>query len=155
MSVHSEIRVVRAAGDRLGDELVSLTPEQWDLPGACGVWTVGEVVAHLTQWADAYADLIRHALTEDVLATPAPPVLPYAVRAARYAEEAKAYRRELGDGLLDAYVRSQRQLVDRFERVMPTTCSYSRRRCCASSSSSSTATASRSIRRGTSPRTRC
>ena len=41
MSVQSQIEVVRAAGDRLSDELARLTSEQWDLPGACGVWTVG------------------------------------------------------------------------------------------------------------------
>lgn len=119
MSPRSQIEVVRPAGERLGDELASLTPEQWDLPGACGVWTVGEVVAHLAQWADAYAGLIRQALAEDVRANAAPPVLPYAIRSARYAEEAKAYRRELGAGLLDAYVRSQRKLLEQLERVQP------------------------------------
>ncbi len=118
MSVRSEIEVVRVAGERLGTELATLAPEQWDLPGACGVWTVGDVVAHLAQWADAYADLIRDALA-DAEATPAPPVLRYAVRAARYAEEAKAYRRALGAGLLGAYLRSQQGLLARFERVQP------------------------------------
>ena len=111
-SPRSQIGVVRAAGKRLGDELASLTPEEWDLPGACGVWTVGEVVAHLAQWAGAYADLIGQALAGDVQVMDTSPVLPYAIRAARYAEEAKAYRRELGAGLLGAYVRSQRELVD-------------------------------------------
>jgi uncharacterized protein (TIGR03083 family) len=117
MSVGSQIDVVRTAGDWLGDELARLTPEQWDLAGACGVWTVAEVVAHLTQWADAYADLIRQALTEDVRVLAVPPVLPYAIRAARYADEAKAYRRELDDGLLAAFVRSQRALLDQLESV--------------------------------------
>jgi uncharacterized protein (TIGR03083 family) len=119
MSVRSRIDVVRAAGSWLGDELATLTPQQWDLSGACGVWTVGEVVAHLTQWADAYADLIRQALADDVQAMGAPPVLPYAIRSARYAEEAKAYRRELGEGLLSAFTRSQRDLLGQFERVKP------------------------------------
>jgi uncharacterized protein (TIGR03083 family) len=119
MSVRSEIEVVQVAGARLGDELATLPPEQWDLPGACGVWTVGEVVAHLAQWADAYADLVRRALADDAEATPAPAPLPYAVRAARYAEEAKAYRGALGADLLDAYRRSQRRLLDQFERVGP------------------------------------
>jgi len=76
-------------------------------------------VAHLAQWADAYADLIRHALADDAEPAPAPPVLPYVIRSARYAEEAKAYRRALGAGLLDAYRRSQQDLLDRFERVQP------------------------------------
>ena len=119
LSARSKIDVVRAAGDRLGDELASLTPEQLELPGACGVWTVVEVVAHLAQWAGAYADLIRQALADDVQPADAPPFLPYTVRAARYAEEAQAYRRDLGSGLLDAYVRSQRDLLDQFERVQP------------------------------------
>ena len=119
LSARRRIDVVRAAGDRLGEELASLTPEQLELPGACGVWTVAEVVAHLAQWAAAYADLTRQALAGDVQATAAPPVLPYAVRAARYAEEAQSYRRDLGAGLLDAYLRSQRELLDQFELVQP------------------------------------
>ena len=70
MGVRSQIEVVRVAGDRLGDELARLTPEQWDLPGACGVWTVGEVVAHLTQWADAYRAFIEAQLISQLASNP-------------------------------------------------------------------------------------
>ena len=35
---------------RFMDTLQGLTPEQMMMPGACGIWSVKDVVAHLTAW---------------------------------------------------------------------------------------------------------
>lgn len=36
-----------------------LTESQWDLPGACGTWSVKDIVAHLTAYELAIADVLK------------------------------------------------------------------------------------------------
>ena len=59
MRIPSEIKVLRSAVAGLRAELGTLTPAEWETPGACGVWSVAEVIAHLAWGADLYAGLIR------------------------------------------------------------------------------------------------
>lgn len=116
MRIPSEIKVARAAAEGLCAELATLTPAEWETPGACGVWTVAEVVAHLTWATGMYVDVIRQALAGVEAAAPA---LPYAERAALIARTAQERRRELGDGLLAAFTTNVQALLARFESLAP------------------------------------
>jgi uncharacterized protein (TIGR03083 family) len=120
MTIASEISVARAATERLHRDLSTLTPIEWELPGACGIWSVAEVAAHLAWGADIYADGIRRGLQGDS-EPPAGfvPIPEYGARAARTASQATAYRRERGERLLEAYETSGRALVELFESVGP------------------------------------
>lgn len=41
---------LRTARSNLLDAIDGLTPEQMRMPGACGIWAVKDVLAHLTAW---------------------------------------------------------------------------------------------------------
>ncbi|MFN8633913.1 MAG: maleylpyruvate isomerase N-terminal domain-containing protein [Chloroflexota bacterium] len=118
MSVQSDREAVRATTAWLHDELAALTPERWETPGACGVWSVAEVVAHLDWGARVYADAIQRALAG--ISEPPPDsgaIADYAARAAWFAQTAKRLRLELGDRLLDAYAESGQTLSELFGRL--------------------------------------
>jgi uncharacterized protein (TIGR03083 family) len=120
MTVASKISVVREATGRLYGELATLTPEEWETPGACGVWSVAEVGAHLVWGAELYVEAIRRALAGISEPPPDSGAIPhYETRAAWFAEKSKSYRRELGDGLLAAYQSSGQALVELFESLSP------------------------------------
>ena len=34
-----------------------LAPEQWEIPGACGVWSIKDIVAHLASYELVLADI--------------------------------------------------------------------------------------------------
>ena len=116
--IPSEIKVTRAAAEGLRAELATLTPAEWETPGACGIWSVAEVVAHLAWDMGLYADVIRSELAGD---TPreAAPVLPYAERKVWIAKEAQELLRELGDGLLAAFDERAQALLTIFESLAP------------------------------------
>ena len=81
---------------------------------------MAEVAAHLVWGAELYAELIRRALAGN----PEPPAdsgagVDRTARDAVFAGIGATYRRELGDGLLDAFSTSGRSLVDLFESLQP------------------------------------
>ena len=119
--IPSEIKVLRSAVAGLRAELGTLTPAEWETPGACGVWSVAEVVAHLAWSADLYAGLIRRELAGETAGVgEAESVLPYAERAAYFAKTAQEYRRELDDDLLAAFAANGEALLSLFESLSPT-----------------------------------
>ena len=118
--IPSQVTVARGATEWLRDQLSTLTPEQWQAPNACGVWSVADVAAHLVWVADLYRDGIRRALGGDVEPSrdvTAPTNAP--TRHAEIAEIASAYRRELGDQVLDRFSRANLRLVELFEGLAP------------------------------------
>lgn len=120
MRIPSEIKVLRSAVAGLRTELATLTPAEWETPGACGVWNIAEVVAHLAWVADLYVGLIRRTLVAETPDTDeTAPALPYAERAAYIAKSAQEYRRELGDGLLSAFGTKAEVLLSLFESLRP------------------------------------
>jgi uncharacterized protein (TIGR03083 family) len=115
-----QVKVARGATEWLRDELSTLTPEQWQTPNACGVWSVADVAAHLVWVADLYSDGIRRALADDV--EPSRDVTAPTNASTRHAEIAEiafAYRDELGDQVLDRFSRANLQLVELFEGLAP------------------------------------
>ncbi len=120
MRIPSQVKVARATSEWLYQELSTLTPEQWETSGACGVWSVAEVVAHLVWVADLYSDGIRRALAGDTsppAGAGAPP--DRATLHAQIAEIAAARHRALGGGVLDTYQETSLTLLDLFEGLTP------------------------------------
>ena len=119
--VSSQVNAARAATDWLRAELPTLTPQDWQTPNACGIWTVAEVAAHLVWAADLYCDAVCRALVDDVgtprqLAVPESPT----VTQTRMAEIASTYWQTLGDGVRDALMSRAQAPVALFERLVPT-----------------------------------
>jgi uncharacterized protein (TIGR03083 family) len=119
--ISSEVSAARVATEWLGATLPALTPEDWQTPNACGIWSVADVGAHLVWVTDLYADAVRRALADDVgppkdLVVPESP----AVMHARMAEIAFMYRQNLGDGVGGALTSRAPVLVALFERLAPT-----------------------------------
>jgi uncharacterized protein (TIGR03083 family) len=118
MTIADEIAVVRTSTEQLHATLAALTPEQWETPGACGVWSVAEVVAHLTWGATLYQDLVRQALDGDGSPESEPPApVDRSAMHASFARIAADYRQELGDRLLDAFAESGLALAAMFATV--------------------------------------
>ena len=63
------VEAVRIEAIRLADFLTGMDPNDWSQGSACPEWEVGDVVAHLTQGANAWVDFIGRALERD----PGPP----------------------------------------------------------------------------------
>ena len=40
--------------------LAAVPPEQWETPGVCGVWSVKNIVAHLTSFEAVLVDVLAH-----------------------------------------------------------------------------------------------
>src|SRR3954465_15788705 len=101
--ISTQVNAARAATEWLCAALPALTPEDWQTPNACGIWSVADVGAHLVWVTDLYADAVLRALADDVgppkdLVVPESPTVMHA----RMAEIAIMYRQNLGDGVGDA-----------------------------------------------------
>jgi uncharacterized protein (TIGR03083 family) len=64
------VALINTEADQLQDFMASLAPEEWSRLSACTGWTVGDVVAHLTQGAQTWSDTITRAVAGD--STPPP-----------------------------------------------------------------------------------
>jgi uncharacterized protein (TIGR03083 family) len=120
MKIPSQVKVARATVDWLRQELATLTLEQWELPNACGTWSVAEEVAHLVWVSELYADGIRRGLEGDVSVPPDKAMsAEYAERAKQIERVAVEYRQQLGDSLCDTFSRVSNTLLSLFERLEP------------------------------------
>jgi uncharacterized protein (TIGR03083 family) len=118
--ISAEVNAARAATEWLRAALPTLTPEDWQTPEACGIWSVAEVAAHLIWVADLYSDAVLRALVDDVgpprqLVVPESP----AVMPTRMAEIASIYHQDLGDGVGGALMSRAQVPVVLFERLAP------------------------------------
>src|SRR5712691_4168784 len=106
------IALISAEASQLQDFLAGLRPEEWSRSSACAGWTVGDVVAHLTQGARTWSEAITRARAGDFNPPPGqPPLRPGERGSAATAQRAIDFRQEMGkDALLHAFVDGYQQL---------------------------------------------
>lgn len=95
------VELISAEASQLQDFLVGLNLEAWSRPSACAGWTVGDVVAHLTQGARTWSEAITRARAGDFNPPPGqPPLRPGERGSAATAQRAIDFRQEMGDAAL-------------------------------------------------------
>jgi len=106
------IELSSAEASQLQDFLAGLSPEEWSRPSACAGWTVGDVVAHLTQGARTWGEAITRARAGDFNPPPGqPPLRPGERGSAATAQRAIDFRQEMGeDALVHAFADGYQQL---------------------------------------------
>jgi uncharacterized protein (TIGR03083 family) len=106
------IELIGAEASQLQDFLAGLSPEEWSRPSACAGWTVGDVVAHVTQGARTWSEAIVRARAGDFNPPPGqPPLRPGERGSAATAQRAIDFRQEMGkDALVHAFVDGYQQL---------------------------------------------
>jgi uncharacterized protein (TIGR03083 family) len=106
------IELINAEASQLQDFLAGLDTEEWSRPSACTGWTVGDVVAHVTQGARTWGEAITRARAGD-FNPPAgqPPLRPGERGSAATAQRAIDFRQEMGEhALLHAFADGYQQL---------------------------------------------
>ena len=106
------IELSSAEASQLQDFLAGLSPEEWSRPSACSGWTVGDVVAHVTQGARTWCEAITRARAGDFNPPPGqPPLRPGERGSAATAQRAIDFRQGMGDAaLLQAFVSDYQRL---------------------------------------------
>jgi len=106
------IELVRAEASQLQNFLAGLRPEEWSRPSACAGWTVGDVVAHLTQGARTWREAITRARAGDSNPPPGQPPLRAGERgSAATAQRAIDFRQGMREAtLLQAFVSDYQRL---------------------------------------------
>src|SRR5712691_7125351 len=106
------IALISAEASQLQDFLAGLRPEEWSRSSACAGWTVGDVVAHLTQGARTWGEAIVRARAGASNPPPGqPPLRPGERGSAATAQRAIDFRQEMGDqALLQAFVSDYQRL---------------------------------------------
>jgi uncharacterized protein (TIGR03083 family) len=95
------VELISAEASQLQDFLAGLRPEEWSRPSACAGWTVGDVVAHLTQGARTWGEAITRARAGDFNPPPGqPPLRPGEHGSAATAQRAIDFRQGIGDAAL-------------------------------------------------------
>jgi uncharacterized protein (TIGR03083 family) len=111
-TVAERIEILKAEYQRLEHYLHTLPPEDWQHPSTCDQWTVADVIAHLTVGSRSHATWITEALsTESVTPERLPRRSNQRVDAAAFAQRVMAWRQELGNHLLSAFVTASRALA--------------------------------------------
>jgi uncharacterized protein (TIGR03083 family) len=112
------IGLIRAEASQLRNFVAGLDPEAWSRPSACAGWTVGDVLAHLTQGAGTWSEAITRAIAGDASAPPGQPLLRPGERGSEAtAQRAVAFRQATGQEALlhafaDGYQRLHHILLD-------------------------------------------
>src|SRR5437870_12984421 len=106
------IGLISAEVSHLRDFLANLDTEAWSRPSACAGWTVGDVVAHLTQGARTWSAAITRARAGDCNPPPGqPPLRPGERGSAATAQRAIDFRQGMGEAvLLQAFVSDYQRL---------------------------------------------
>jgi uncharacterized protein (TIGR03083 family) len=106
------IEAISTEASQLQHFLAGLSPEGWSRPSACAGWTVGDVVAHLTQGAGTWRDAITRAMAGDFAPPPGqPPLRPGQRGSEATAQRAIDFRQRMGeDALLRAFTDGYQQL---------------------------------------------
>jgi uncharacterized protein (TIGR03083 family) len=108
---------ISSEASHLRDFLASLDTEAWSRPSACAGWTVGDVVAHLTQGASTWSATITRAIAGDANQPPGEQTLRPGERGSEVtAQRAIAFRQGMGEAELlhaftDAYQRLHQGLL--------------------------------------------
>ena len=113
------IDVLSFEASQLWDFMARLGQEGWSRPSACPGWTVGDVLAHLTQGASAWCATITRAVAGDANPPPGEQMLRPGERGSEVtAQRAIAFRQGMGETELlnafaDGYQRVQAVLLGR------------------------------------------
>ena len=119
-TVEERIEILKAEYQRLEHYLHTLSPEAWHHPSTCDHWTVADVIAHLTVGNRSHATWITEAVqAESVTPERLPRRSNQRVDAAAFAQRVIAWRTELGNQLLSAFVTSIKALEHAFAQVAP------------------------------------
>ena len=119
-TVEERREILKAEYQRLEHYLHTLSPEAWQHPSACDQWNVADVIAHLTVGNKSHATWITEAVqAESVTPERLPRRSNQRVDAAAFAQRVIAWRKELSNHLLSAFVTSIRALEHVFTQVAP------------------------------------
>jgi uncharacterized protein (TIGR03083 family) len=113
ISPEETVKMLITESERLTHYLTTLSPTAWNSPSACARWEVRDVVAHLANQGEFYADAITRSLQGDPSppgGRPAPGSVNAASDAERIAQRTIAKREQLGDRVLDAFRTTNDQL---------------------------------------------
>ena len=122
LSAQERVNLVETESRRLEAYLESLSANAWDQPSKCDLWSVADVLAHLTWAADYFITAISHGIKGDV----SPPQgWPEAGTSGPeffngfIAEKAIEARITLGDGLVQEFQARNHQLQELLSSVDP------------------------------------
>jgi uncharacterized protein (TIGR03083 family) len=106
------VELIRAEASQLQDVLAGLNSEAWSRPSACAGWTVGDVVAHLTQGARTWSEAITRARAGDFNPPPGQlPLRPGERGSTATAQRAIDFRQGVGEAaLLQAFASDYQRL---------------------------------------------
>jgi len=114
------VKVLKAENQRLEQYLHTLSQEAWNHPSTCDQWTVADVIAHLTAANRNYATWITDALQADIVTPESLPRRSHErVDAPAAAQRVIAWRKELGNQLLSAFVKANRAMEHALDQVGP------------------------------------
>jgi uncharacterized protein (TIGR03083 family) len=125
------VSLIHGLAGRLREFLGALPPEAWELPSACALWQVRDVVAHLTGGAERQIESMARGLRGD--ASPPPTFAPMdaTTMAASNAQRDIVLRERLGEELLATFATRFDQLEELLARFAPQDwvkpCWYARR----------------------------
>ena len=122
LTAQERVNLVETESRRLEEYLGSLAANAWDHPSKCDLWSVADVLAHLTWASNFFMTAISRGLKGDV--SP-PPGWPEAGTSGpeflnRFiGEQAIEARKALGDGLVQEFQSRNHQLQELFSSIGP------------------------------------
>ncbi len=113
------ISLIQSEAAHLHSDLARLDAADWLRPSACTAWTVGDVLAHLTQGARTWSASLTRAMAGDAGPPPGEqPLGPGERGSEATAQRAIAFRQSMtSEALLQSYAESYRQLQQVLERL--------------------------------------
>lgn len=116
------IALIQTEAAQLHAFLAGLEATAWARPSACAAWSIGDVLAHLTQGADTWSASLTRAMAGDAGPPPGEQPLRLGERGSEAtAQRAIAFRQERSpEALLQAYVASYTQLQQVLEQLTAT-----------------------------------
>src|SRR5215212_3240667 len=115
-----QLKALRSAFDLLRTEAAAFTPAEWQTPGACGDWTVSQVVAHLAQGAQRYTLWIRRAFDGQSDPPPGSSFYPdLATGSASINQRTFAYHQAVADDVLGSFTAATMEFIDLLESLGP------------------------------------
>lgn len=114
------VSILKAEHQRMEQYLNTLPSDAWDHPSTCDLWTVADVIAHITSFNRETAPLITDLLQADPSDPESLPIRSNdRVDAASAAERIIAFRKELGDRLLSEFAKASRAIEQALDQVGP------------------------------------
>jgi len=113
------VSLIQGLAARLKEFLGTLPTEAWELPSACELWQVRDVVAHLTGGAERQIESMARGLRGDASPPPTFAPMDVATMPARNARRDVVLRERLGKNLLATFATRYDQLGELLARFSP------------------------------------